>query len=757
MLPTGREPICQGAIVMGFVSLLGVVALIAGVVVVQMLRSALASPFPARTRLAGVMRMQPPASSLFGDSEALLAPLGFSPLGWVVVQREPEGTPGPRLMRLYLSEDRTVLAKVIAPFSAHEPHHCRIHFASQTGGGRLLFTAPWMLQPLSADPDICITQLVNEPSLDARLRAHHELLRSQAGTTPPWTDLAATVARLQDYEEAVLASGLKRGELKPHADGGLRLSLRRALSLLGSVTASAGQAKAPDNDGTVPIARSVSYWRHQRELERHSPRSIVQWGFYLLSALGFAALGAWFWSPGFALLLLAVIAFHEAGHWMAMRAFGYRNVQMLMLPMVGGVTIGHEQSPSAPARAWVSLLGPLPGVVLGCLLLLTGSTMADGWVLLSGLVLLAINLFNLLPILPLDGGHLLHVLLPERAISLRKVFDVLAIAALAALAWQLDAWWLLLLALVPYGNLRNATRDHRLLSALRQARTDTPPRSEAAEMEQALTVVRDDAAAPPALTAQFSLAEQALTQARAVPMSRRNVVLITTLWIGSFVAAAAIPMVRDVVKAFVAPSHSTPALQYGYAKATAEARQLSNDALLSSLIAKLGEGETRESGTSAAVMADLAGLEREVGHGLHPLWRQLLLSGDAATLREHLGILPAGDLHALAGRPDCLAQLTSHAPSSAFAEGKPVRFQTFDAHTGAAGERLLDRGQLASWLVPGECQDEGRLRLVEVSDPDWPIWTLSLDPPIAILQGDLRAHMEALHAVLGLESSYPVE
>src|SRR5690606_7759743 len=123
---------------MGFVSLLGILALFAGLVVVQLLRSVLASPFPARVRLLGMARMQPPESfaPLFEHREGLLAPLGFEALVGVVVRREPEGTPGARLMRVFVSEDRTVLAQVIAPFSAQEPHRCRIQLVSQAADGR---------------------------------------------------------------------------------------------------------------------------------------------------------------------------------------------------------------------------------------------------------------------------------------------------------------------------------------------------------------------------------------------------------------------------------------------------------------------------------------------------------------------------------------------------------------------------------------------------------------------------------------------
>ena len=41
---------------------------------------------------------------------------------------------------------------------------------------------------------------------------------------------------------------------------------------------------------------------------------------------------------------------------------------LLMLPLVGGVTLGVERTSSAAQRAWMSLMGPLPGIVLGWVL-----------------------------------------------------------------------------------------------------------------------------------------------------------------------------------------------------------------------------------------------------------------------------------------------------------------------------------------------------------------------------------------------------
>lgn len=736
----------------GLWSVVGIIVLIAGVIFVQLLRSVLASPFPARVRLRALAQARPPEplAPLFEQADASLSAMGFAHLGWVFMQLTPDDTPGPRLLRLYLSADRRTLAQVIAPFSAQEPHRCRMHLVSQANDGRLLFTVPSMLQVLRADPALAVTQMAAYASLSEQTQAHQALTDAH-GDALPWTHLGDTIDRLQAYEDAQTRHARERGELLPHPDGSLRLSVPRAFATLRSALTQPKPSPDAHGDTEIPLRRAILYWRHQRQVTRHSPRMSVQLGLFVLSALAFAALGAWFWDLRFAMLLLAVIALHEAGHWWAMRAFGYRNVQMLMLPMVGGVTIGHEQTPSARTRAWVSLMGPLPGIVLGCALFLAGVDFGSGWLFTAALLLLLINLFNLLPILPLDGGHLLHLLLPERAVNVRMVFDALAIVALAALAWWLDAWWLMLLALVPFGNLRNAGRDGRLLAALRQARADAPPRSEPEELEQALGVVRTDAAAPVPLAAQFALAEQALTQARVQPMRRRTVVLLTALWLGCFATSFALPQVRALIAPFFATSHSMDRINRALADVNDETTALSNDELVQATIVLLGNDDRSDRTTATADELDT--VEQRLGQALHPAYRSIMAATGGDVLRETLGLAAPAQLRPLSERNDCLERIAADAGWPGFDAGLQVAFVVADiAGADTAGrERLLDRRQLADWLVLGDCHDyDDSLRLVEPDHPEWPVWELQLYAPYAIHSADFRQPLQQLYVNLAL-------
>lgn len=145
-------------------------------------------------------------------------------------------------------------------------------------------------------------------------------------------------------------------------------------------------------------------------------------------------------------LLIGVLFFHELGHYLGMRMFGYRNVRMFFIPLFGAAVSGQEIGVEGYKKAIVTLLGPLPGLFLG-LGLLVFSTVAPTLILSQlALLLVILNGFNLLPIFPLDGGRFLHEVLFSRNRYLESVVNVLAALALFGLGVVLDAWVFYLMA-----------------------------------------------------------------------------------------------------------------------------------------------------------------------------------------------------------------------------------------------------------------------------------------------------------------------
>lgn len=109
----------------------------------------------------------------------------------------------------------------------------------------------------------------------------------------------------------------------------------------------------------------------------------------------------------FALLLLATIGFHEQGHVWAMRSCGVKTPGFFFLPSLGGVAVSADQVKMQREQVWIVLMGPVWGFSLAfgifCGYLVTGAPALAA----SAGFMAFVNLFNLLPVNPLDGGRLL--------------------------------------------------------------------------------------------------------------------------------------------------------------------------------------------------------------------------------------------------------------------------------------------------------------------------------------------------------------
>lgn len=224
--------------------------------------------------------------------------------------------------------------------------------------------------------------------------------------------------------------------------------------------------KPPVDPRPVPPARLTHLALSQEQVSHRAPPRDAQWTLFGVSVLLFVVVGALIWDVGFAISLLVVVIFHEFGHFAAMRAFGYRNVHVLALPLVGGVAMGHDVDPGSTKRAWMSLMGPLPGILLGWALLYLSLSApgAPDWLFPLAVTFLLINYLNVLPIPPLDGAHVLEELLPLRWARLQTL--VLGIAAVggAVAAWHYEFYLLTIIALLQLPGLPGRWKLHGIES-----------------------------------------------------------------------------------------------------------------------------------------------------------------------------------------------------------------------------------------------------------------------------------------------------
>ena len=136
---------------------------------------------------------------------------------------------------------------------------------------------------------------------------------------------------------------------------------------------------------------------------------LVTGGSMLLSVFAYSLIFGWRYAVGF----VAMLFLHEFGHYLAARQRGLAVGGMTFIPFIGAWTQLKDIPHDAETEAWVGLGGPLIGslAALACYFV---ARETDSNLLLaiaySGFFL---NLLNLIPLSPLDGGRITGVLSPR--------------------------------------------------------------------------------------------------------------------------------------------------------------------------------------------------------------------------------------------------------------------------------------------------------------------------------------------------------
>lgn len=169
-------------------------------------------------------------------------------------------------------------------------------------------------------------------------------------------------------------------------------------------------------------------------------------------------------------ILIGVIFLHEIGHLLAMRFFGYQNSSIFFLPFFGAAATGYKHDATLAQKVWVLLAGPLPGILLGLIMAIAISkdpASVPDWQLETTVTLIVVNLLNLLPIYPLDGGRIASLLVCRYPYAevLLKVFAVILLVWFGRTDYAALIIGLLVAATIP-GSFRQARLYKQLQKTL---------------------------------------------------------------------------------------------------------------------------------------------------------------------------------------------------------------------------------------------------------------------------------------------------
>jgi Zn-dependent protease len=128
---------------------------------------------------------------------------------------------------------------------------------------------------------------------------------------------------------------------------------------------------------------------------------LVTAGTALVSVAAYSIFFGWEFAAGFVVLLFV----HEMGHVIALRREGIKASAPMFIPFMGAAIFTRSLGDNALAEARVGLAGPVLGSIGAAIVAVVGELTGSSLLIALAYFGFFINLFNLLPVIPLDGGR----------------------------------------------------------------------------------------------------------------------------------------------------------------------------------------------------------------------------------------------------------------------------------------------------------------------------------------------------------------
>jgi Zn-dependent protease len=168
----------------------------------------------------------------------------------------------------------------------------------------------------------------------------------------------------------------------------------------------------------------------------------------------------------FVLFLILVLFIHEMGHFLFMKLFKYENVRMLFIPLMGAFVQGSKEKYSQRESFFVISAGPFPGIWIGSALLVIASIYQQEWMLELSFLFLFLNVINLFPIDPLDGGQLFKLYVNKKRDLFLMFFALFSSMLMIFVGWMIDSYIILAFGFLMGFKVRSFQRNHHLRKIL---------------------------------------------------------------------------------------------------------------------------------------------------------------------------------------------------------------------------------------------------------------------------------------------------
>jgi Zn-dependent protease len=169
-------------------------------------------------------------------------------------------------------------------------------------------------------------------------------------------------------------------------------------------------------------------------------------GTMLLSVIAYSWIFGWGYAVGFVALLLA----HEMGHYVAARQRGLDVGAPTFIPFVGAWIQLKQMPHDAETEAYVGIAGPLAGTLAALATYFLAREHDSSLLLAIAYAGFFLNLFNLIPLSPFDGGRVTAVISPR--------LWLIGVPVLIALFFYRPSPLLILIAVLAAPNVMKAWR-----------------------------------------------------------------------------------------------------------------------------------------------------------------------------------------------------------------------------------------------------------------------------------------------------------
>ncbi len=167
--------------------------------------------------------------------------------------------------------------------------------------------------------------------------------------------------------------------------------------------------------------------------------------------------------------IVAILLLHELGHYLTMRAYGYKSLNMMFIPFIGAMVSGKASKISQKQRINIALMRPLPGILIGSVLFVMFlNGYQNEFILEISMLLLVINILNLTPLDPLDGGKIIEALFFPKNDNVKMYFTLFSSLTVICVGWYLDFFILMIFGFFMAFKVRGFQKSQRIYQDLEE-------------------------------------------------------------------------------------------------------------------------------------------------------------------------------------------------------------------------------------------------------------------------------------------------